>query len=112
MKYIITESQIDRMVFRYLDGLDMVKIKTPKFNTTRLFIKGDEIFPEMALFNAYDEVDEREGEYRLLLVDTKLCRTIGLIFNFSDYKTLGPILLRWFNEYADDNCVKSGMMHH
>ncbi len=112
MKYIITESQIDRMVFRYLDGLDLVKVKTPKFNTTRLFIKGEENFPEKALFNAYDEVDEREGVYRLLLTDTKLCRTIGLMFGISEYKVLRPILLRWFNEYADDNCVKAGMMNY
>jgi len=112
MKYIITESQIDRMIFKYLDGLDLVKVKTPKFNTTRLFTKGEEIFPENALFNGYDEVDEREGAYRLLLVDNRLCRTIGLLFNITEFSYLGPVLLKWFNEYADDNCVEVSMMNY
>ncbi len=112
MKYIITESQIDRMVFKYLNGFDWVKVKTSKYNTTRLFYKGEEQYPENAIFEAYNEKDDSGGVYRLLLIDKKLCMTIGSLFSITEYKYLEPLLLRWFNEYADDNCVKAGMMNY
>jgi hypothetical protein len=101
------------MIFKYLDGLDLVKVKEHSYyNMTRLFYKGDEQYPENAIFEAYNETDEEEGEYRLLLVDNKLCKTIGSLFSITEFKYIEPILLRWFNEYADDNCVKAEMIHY
>jgi hypothetical protein len=112
MKYIITESRLNNIIFKYLNDIDweITDWNDPQLgNMTRLFFKGESQFPEDAIFEAYeDEVPighEREFEERpterVLLVNKQFyLQTMGL-FGLTNIET-HKILIEWYESYTHE----------
>jgi hypothetical protein len=115
MKYIITESQmnrIDKMVSDYLEQYDWVTWDSSYNDMTRLFIKGEEHFPENTKFEAYNEQDEDDDgdfEYRVLLVDIELWSTIRSLFGIPENQ-LDFTFLKWYNSKTGEMCTRVDTM--
>ena len=112
MKYIITESKLSQVIFKYLNDIEWDVFDYTDWeygNMTRLFYKGESQLPEDAIFEAYDSEDcigdEEEGEEcptkRILLVNPKLFNTIGHLFGL-DYQQTQSILMIWYENYTNE----------
>lgn len=113
MKYIITESKLSQVIFKYLNDIEWDVFDYTDWeygNMTRLFYKGESQLPEDAIFEAYDNEacigDEEEGEEcpteRVLLVSVKLFNTIEHLFGL-DYQQTQSILMIWYENYTNEN---------
>lgn len=112
MKYIITESKLNQVIFKYLNDIEWDVFDYTDWeygNMTRLFYKGESQFPEDAIFEAYDNEscigDEEEGEEcpteRVLLVNRDLYNTIENLFGLN-YPQTQSILISWFENYTNE----------
>ena len=114
MKYIITESKLSQVIFKYLNDIEWDVFDYTDWeygNMTRLFYKGESQLPEDAIFEAYDSEDcigdeeEEEGEEcpteRVLLVSVKLFNTIEHLFGL-DYLQTQSILMVWYENYTNE----------
>ena len=112
MKYIITESKLSQVIFKYLNDIEWDVFDYTDWeygNMTRLFYKGESQLPEDAIFEAYDSEDcigdEEEGEEcpteRVLLVSVKLFNTIEHLFGL-DYQQTQSILMIWYENYTNE----------
>ena len=112
MKYIITESKLSQVIFKYLNDIEWDVFDYTDWeygNMTRLFYKGESQLPEDAIFEAYDSEDcigdEEEGEEcpteRALLVSVKLFNTIEHLFGL-DYQQTQSILMIWYENYTNE----------
>lgn len=113
MEYIITESKLSQVIFKYLNDIEWDVFDYTDWeygNMTRLFYKGESQLPEDAIFEAYDSEDcigdEEEGEEclteRVLLVSVKLFNTIEHLFGL-DYQQTQSILMIWYENYTNEN---------
>ena len=82
MKYIITESQLSRIIFRYLDKQDFTQIE-----------KGDNIY----FVNSKNNKDGQilyDKKHKKCYIDANLVRVISSFFSVDD-ASLRPIICRW-----------------
>ena len=105
MKYIITESRLNNIIFKYLNNFDweIADYTDPEWgDMTRLFFKGKSQFPEDAIFEAYDEdmFEESENE-RVLLVNKPFYRTLMNLFGLTNIET-HKILIEWYESYTNE----------
>lgn len=108
MKYVITESQRDRInkiASIYLNNFDWVVKDLPYNDMTRLFIRGQEDDPENTMFEAYTEPEDGEDNpaFRMLLVDYNLRSTVMRTFSIP-HSEIGDFFLKWYNQYTGENC--------
>lgn len=112
MKYIITESKLSQVIFKYLNDIEWDVFDYTDWeygNMTRLFYKGESQLPEDAIFESYDNEacigDEEEGEEcpteRVLLVNRDLYNTIENLFGLN-YPQTQSILISWFENYTNE----------
>lgn len=105
MKYIITESRLNNLIFKYLNDIDW---EIADYNgrewadMTRLFFKGKSQFPEDAIFEAYDEdmFEESENE-RVLLVNKSFYHTLINLFGLHHVEA-NQILIKWYESYTNE----------
>jgi hypothetical protein len=107
-------NRIGKMVSNYLEQFDWVMWDAPYNDMSRLFIKGEEHFPENAKFEAYnDEEDDDDDDdvinYRVLLVDIELWLTISNLFGIPEDQ-LGDVFLNWYNSYTGEKCTRIDTM--
>jgi hypothetical protein len=69
MKYIITESQIDKFIFRYINLKNFIKIK-----------KGDDIYFVKSEDDEYAQI-KYDGRYDLCVVHVELLEDISTFFS-------------------------------
>jgi len=107
MKYIITESRLNDIIFKYLNNIDWEIIDYTDAewgDMTRLFFKGESQFPEKAIFEAYQDEDcfddECENE-RVLLVNRPFYRKIMNLFGLTNIET-HKILIEWYVSYTNE----------
>jgi hypothetical protein len=113
MKYIITESKLNQVIFKYLNDIEWDVFDYTDWeygNMTRLFYKGESQFPEEAIFESYDnedctdvsvEDDEECPTERVLLVNRGLYNTIESLFGLHFLQTQS-ILISWFENYTNE----------
>lgn len=113
MKYIITESKLNQVIFKYLNDIEWDVFDYTDWeygNMTRLFYKGESQFPEEAIFESYDnedctdvsvEDDEECPTERVLLVNRGLYNTIESLFGLNHPQTQS-ILISWFENYTNE----------
>ena len=84
MKYLITESQLDRTIFRYLDNQDFIKIK----------IGGDSIYFVNSEDDEYAQIryDRKDG---WCYIYYKLIEEISSFFSMGEYDS-EKVIGRWF----------------
>jgi hypothetical protein len=105
MKYIITESRLNEIIFKYLNIIDweIADYNDPEWgNMTRLFFKSESQFPEDAIFEAYDEdmFEESENE-RVLLVNKPFYLQLISIFGITNIYA-HKILIEWYESYTNE----------
>ena len=112
MKYIITESRLSNIIFKYLSDIDWEIADYHDWEygeMTRLFFKSESQFPEDAIFEAFDNEDcigdEGEDEEcpteRVLMVNKPFyLQTMGL-FGLSNIET-HKILIEWYESYTHE----------
>ena len=102
MKYIITESRLNNIIFKYLNNIDWEIADYNDWGMTRLFFKGESQFPEDAIFEAYDEdmFEESENERVLMVNKPFYLQTMGL-FGLSNIET-HKILIEWYESYTNE----------
>ena len=112
MKYIITESRLSNIIFKYLSDIDWEIADYHDWeygDMTRLFFKSESQFPEDAIFEAFDNEDcigdEGEDEEcpteRVLMVNKPFyLQTMGL-FGLSNIET-HKILIEWYESYTHE----------
>ncbi len=113
MKYIITESKLNQVIFKYLNNIEWDVFDYTDWeygNMTRLFYKGESQFPEDAIFESFDnedcsevsvEDDEECPTERVLLVNRDLYNTIENLFGLN-YPQTQSILISWFENYTNE----------
>lgn len=109
MRYIITESQMDKIVFMYLNDIKWDIFESHTNNLTRLFFKGDyeqvnkndDDYYWDIIFEAYDD---DESEDRVLSVNPKFFSLITRLFNLSTTDGRN-VLLKWYNKFTGENCT-------
>jgi hypothetical protein len=112
MKYIITESRLNNIIFKYLNNIDweIADYTDWEFSDmTRLFFKGQSQFPEDAIFEAYEDEDcvgdetpeEDCPELRVLLVNRPFYNQIKNLFSLSHIDT-HQILIEWYESYTHE----------
>lgn len=112
MKYIITESRLNNIIFKYLNDIDweIADYNDPEWgDMTRLFFKGESQFPEQAIFEAFDNEgcigDEGEDEEcpieRVLLVNKPFYLTLLNLFTLHNVE-LHQILIKWYESYTNE----------
>lgn len=112
MKYIITESKIKSIIFKYLNDIDWEVMDYTDWeygDMTRLFFKGETQFPEHAIFEAFDNEDcigdEEEDEEcpteRVLMVNKPFYKQIRSLFGLSHIDT-HHILIEWYESYTHE----------
>jgi hypothetical protein len=88
MKYIITESQLDKIIFRYLDKMD--------YHVIKRFVKPNEheSFLQYHLTNdinsGYSDITYKKMS-KTLYVTKELCQSIEDLFSLSQYEALSII---------------------
>ncbi len=105
-------NRIGKMVSDYLGQFDWVTWDSSYNDMTRLFIKGEEHFPENTKFEAYNEQDEDDDgdfEYRVLLVDIELWSTIRSLFGIPENQ-LDFTFLKWYNSKTGETCSRVDTM--
>ena len=112
MKYIITESRLTNIIFKYLSDIDWEIADYHDWEygeMTRLFFKSKSQFPEDAIFEAFDNEDcigdEGEDEEcpteRVLMVNKPFyLQTMGL-FGLTNIET-HKILIEWYESYTHE----------
>ena len=121
MKYIITESKIKSIIFKYLNDIDWEVMDYTDWefsDMTRLFFKGQSQFPEDAIFEAFDNEDCTEVSIeddvecpseRVLMVNKPFYNQIRSLFGLSHIDT-HHILIEWYESYThetiDDNSLE------
>ena len=112
MKYIITESRLNNIIFKYLSNIEWEIADYHDWEygeMTRLFFKSESQFPEDAIFEAFDNEDcigdEGEDEEcpteRVLMVNKPFyLQTMGL-FGLSNIET-HKILIEWYESYTHE----------
>ena len=112
MEYIIPESRLKIIIFKYLNDIKwgiMDYTDSEWGNMTRLFYKGQSQYPEDAIFEAYDNEDcigdEEEDEEcpteRVLLVNKTFYRTLLNLFSLHNVE-LHQILIKWYESYTNE----------
>lgn len=113
MKYIITESRLNNIIFKYLSDIDweIADYTDPEWgDMTRLFFKGESQFPEDAIFEAYDnedctevsvEDDEECPTERVLMVNKSFYHTLLNLFSLHNVE-LHQILIKWYESYTNE----------
>ena len=112
MKYIITESRLNNIIFKYLNDIDweIADYNDPEWgDMTRLFFKGKSQFPEDAIFEAFDNEDcigdEGEDEEcpteRVLMVNKPFYLTLLNLFTLHNVE-LHQILIKWYESYTNE----------
>ena len=107
MKYIITESRLNNIIFKYLNSFNWEVQTYTDWDMTRLFFKGESQFPENAIFESYNEQDcvgNDENCYsivKVLLVNKEFYRQILNLFSLSNQET-HTILIEWYESYTNE----------
>lgn len=112
MKYIITESRLNEIIFKYLNNITWEIMDYHDWDygeMTRLFFKGESQFPEDAIFEAYENEDcvgdEEEGQEcpteRVLLVSKSFYNTIMNLFTLNHQETHSA-LINWYESYTNE----------
>lgn len=113
MKYIITESRLNNIIFKYLNDIDweIADYTDAEWgDMTRLFFKNESQFPEDAIFEAFDNEDCTEVSIeddvecpteRVLMVNKPFyLQTMGL-FGLTNIET-HKILIEWYESYTNE----------
>jgi len=112
MKYIITESRLNEIIFKYLSNIDWEITDYHDWEygeMTRLFFKNESQFPENTIFEAYENEDcvgdEEEGQEcpteRVLLVNKPFYNTIMNLFTLNHQETHSA-LINWYESYTNE----------
>jgi hypothetical protein len=113
MKYIITESRLNNIIFKYLNDIDweIADYNDWEFGQmTRLFFKNESQFPEDAIFEAFDNEDCTEVSIeddvecpteRVLMVNKAFYRTLLNLFSLHNVE-LHQILIKWYESYTNE----------
>jgi len=112
MKYIITESRLNEIIFKYLNNIDweITDYHDWEFGQmTRLFFKSESQFPEDAIFESYENEDcigdEEEGQEcpteRVLLINKPFYHQLMNLFGLSNIDT-HSILITWYENYTNE----------
>ena len=109
MKYIITESRLNNLIFKYLNDIDweIVSWNDPQLgDMTRLFFKNESHFPEDVIFEALeDDVPighESEGPTeRVLSINTSFYNTLINLFGLHHVEA-NQILIKWYESYTNE----------
>jgi hypothetical protein len=112
MKYIITESRLNEIIFKYLSNIDWEIIDYHDWEygeMTRLFVKNESQLSENTIFEAYENEncigDEEEGQEcpteRVLLVNKSFYRTLLNLFSLHNVE-LHQILIKWYESYTNE----------
>ena len=112
MKYIITESRLNNIIFKYLNDIDweIADYTDPEWgDMTRLFFKSKSQFPEDAIFESFDNEDcigdEGEDEEcpteRVLMVNKPFYLTLLNLFTLHNVE-LHQILIKWYESYTNE----------
>ena len=112
MKYIITESRLNEIIFKYLNNIDWEIADYHDWEygeMTRLFIKNKSQLSENTIFEAYENEncigDEEEGQEcpteRVLLVNKSFYRTLLNLFSLHNVE-LHQILIKWYESYTNE----------
>lgn len=106
MKYIITESQVNKFVKKYLDGIEWVVMDYSTWEMTRLFFKDKMQYPEDAIFESYidEDLDENTHE-KVLLVNRKFFTTLKSLFGLTTY-ALSKSLMEWYQSYTNEKVTQ------
>jgi hypothetical protein len=97
MKYLVTESQIDKVIFKYLDNQDFIIRNSTKtsFGVSNIihFLKSESSFRADSLINFY-----RDGEcfINFELID-EIAKFFSMDFNDSKY-----VIGRWVEHTLDE----------
>jgi hypothetical protein len=96
MKYLITESKLDNVVFKYLDNQDFIIRKSPKtsFGVSNIihFLNSSEDLYADSLINFY-----RDGE---CFINFELIDEIAKFFSL-DFDTSKYVIARWVQNKLD-----------
>jgi hypothetical protein len=111
MKYIITESRLNDLIFKYLNDIDWEIADYTDWEygeMTRLFFKGESQFPEHSIFEAFDSEDcvgDEENEdcptERVLMVNKPFYLTLLNLFTLHNVE-LHQILIKWYESYTNE----------
>ena len=112
MKYIITESRLNEIIFKYLNNIDWEIADYHDWEygeMTRLFVKNESQLSENTIFEAYENEncigDEEEGQEcpteRVLLVNKSFYRTLLNLFSLHNVE-LHQILIKWYESYTNE----------
>lgn len=107
MKYIITESRLNNIIFKYLSNIDWEVETYTDWGMMRLFFKGKSQFPENAIFESYNEQDcVSDGDdcypiVKVLLVNKEFYRQILNLFSLTHQET-HSILIDWYESYTHE----------
>jgi hypothetical protein len=97
MKYLITESKLDNVVFMYLDNQDFIIKKSPKtsFGVSNIihFLKSESSFRSDSLINFY-----RDGE---CFINFELIDEIATFFSM-DFDDSKYVIGRWVEHTLDE----------
>lgn len=91
MKYIISQSKLEKLIEKYLDSLDWESRE--EGNVKRLFLDGKLTMVSYTIIG---------GERMLTIFQNPFLNT--LISLFSLKKELIWIIMNWYNKKMDDNC--------
>jgi hypothetical protein len=112
MKYSITESRLNDIIFKYLNDIDweIADYTDPEWgDMTRLFFKSESQFPEDAIFEAFenedcigDEEDDEEcPTERVLMVNKPFYLQLMSLFGLNSRETK-KILIEWYESYTHE----------
>jgi hypothetical protein len=111
MKYIITESRLNDLIFKYLNNIDWEIADYTDWeygDMTRLFFKGESQFPEHAIFEAFDSEDcvgDEENEdcptERVLMVNKPFYLQLISLFGITNIYA-HKILIEWYESYTNE----------
>ena len=113
MKYIITESRLNSLIFKYLNNIDweIANYTDAEWgDMTRLFFKSESQFPEDAIFDAFDnedctevsiEDDEECPTERVLMVNKPFYLQLISLFGITNIYA-HKILIEWYESYTNE----------
>ena len=112
MKYIITESRLNDIIFKYLNDIDwkIADYTDAEWgDMTRLFFNSESQFPEEAIFEAFENEDcigdEEEDEEcpteRTLMVNKPFYLKLMNLFGLTNIET-HKILIEWYESYTHE----------
>jgi len=99
MKYIITESQINKLVFLYLDSQDWHTwdIGDGEFN-----VADGQYGKDVMKFRIQQSSRVSDHEFNVIYISDDLVTKISELFSISSKKSIGAII-DWFNQKYDKN---------